>query len=149
MRLTGMRDRILLLLLVAGMLLVSCQAVPGESSTPTNTTQSELSTPPVPTRVPAPVNPRATQVAVTPAASRTPAPTFTSWETVQQSLKRLQGALERSSDGYAGLAVALEQPAANDTWCANLEAAINDFIYLGDQARSDQLKEIRTSQGCP
>ncbi len=81
--------------------------------------------------------------------SPSPAPTLTEWEIVQKQVERLRNLLDRDSDGYAGLSLALEQEAPNSEWCAGLIAAIGDFNYAGDSESAHALEGLRDSQGCP
>lgn len=81
--------------------------------------------------------------------SPSPAPTLTEWEAVQKQVERLRNLLDRDSDGYAGLTLALEQDAPNSEWCAGLTAAIGDFNYMGDSESAQVLEGLGDSQGCP
>lgn len=87
----------------------------------------------------------------TPAAqpTETPAAALSAWETVQREVAQFRNLLERASDGYAGLALALEQEQPNPDWCGGLSAAINDFKYIGDDESAQKLADLQASQGCP
>jgi len=86
----------------------------------------------------------------TPASAPSPAPeaTLSEWEGVQQQVLQYRNRLSSDSDGFAGLAVALEQPEPNDAWCAGLNAAIRQFDYASDTASVDALTALKDSQGC-
>jgi hypothetical protein len=87
----------------------------------------------------------------TPTSTPSPVPeaTLSEWETVQLQVMRFRTRLSSDSDGFAGLALALEQPEANDTWCGGLNAAISQFDYARDTASADALTALKDSQGCP
>jgi hypothetical protein len=78
-----------------------------------------------------------------------PTITLTEWQSVQKEVTRLRDLLDRQSDGYAGLTLALEQDAPNADWCGGLNAAIGDFNYAGDVASSRTLETLQESQACP
>jgi hypothetical protein len=56
--------------------------------------------------------------------------------------------LDRSSDGYQGLTIALEQTEPNSDWCSGLNAAINDFSYVNDEESAQALRDLQEEQGC-
>ena len=78
-----------------------------------------------------------------------PRPTLSRWEQTQKEVSRLRNLLDSSSDGYAGLGDALEQPEANEAWCNGLTTAINDFNYISDAESANTLETLETEFGCP
>jgi hypothetical protein len=142
------------LLLVACALLISaCQASQPVDPGPLTSPQ----TPAIPTPVITPAvpvdttTPETVLVTTTPEGAVTPIPeqAFSEWELVQQTLTSYRNRLDRSSDGYNGLTLALQEADANETWCGGVAAAVGDFAYVNDADAVRILSELMASQGCP
>lgn len=110
---------------------------PTEATTSTPTFASPTATTPAPSQT-------ITQSTQTPA----PLPTLTPWEMVQRLVSNFRNQLERGSDGFTGLSIALEQVEPNFDWCNGLSAAINDFNYVRDVENAQKLEAMRADQGC-
>lgn len=70
------------------------------------------------------------------------------WDIIQIDIKSVQSNLQQNSDGYLGLADALEQGEPNEILGAGIAAGAREFQYLNEEETADVLITLMALQGC-
>jgi hypothetical protein len=147
------------LAVICGILVLAAACVPATPALPATTPSPQATQIGAPAGEGlAPTNSPANETPLTAATTETETPeetapleptaTPTEWEQVQRTIESYRNRLDRGSDGYQGLTVALEQVEPNQAWCGGLGAAIGDFAYANDEESAQALRDLQDTQGC-